>query len=305
MLNVWKIDRFALHDGPGIRTNIYLKGCALRCLWCSNPEGQTSEPNLVFVQQRCIGCNLCIERCPQKALQIKPASIAGQFEMEIDRAVCNICGECVSICSSKALETWGISYSVPDLMKLVEQDRQAFRKSGGGITLTGGDPLFQWESVMELLQSCRQNGIHTAIETSACLDEEHFEPILHQVDWLFIDLKHMDSDSHLKLTGKRNDLILNNARLASAILARRRKVLVIRLVVVPGINDGQNISQAASFIRSLPYIERVELLPYHRYGENNYRLLGRIYGLPDLEPPAAEVMVGYRKLMESYGITCI
>ena len=305
MLNIWKIDRFALHDGPGIRTNIYCKGCPLRCRWCSNPEGQTPEPDLVFVQNRCIGCKLCLDVCPQKALQIRNASVAGQYEVEINRALCNVCGDCVSVCSSRALEVWGRFYSTPDLLGLIEQDRQAYRKSGGGITLTGGEPLQQWESSRELLQSCHQRGIHTVVETCGYLETEHFEQILNNVDWLFIDLKHMDSDSHLELTGQRNDIILKNTRLASTMLAQRRKVLVIRMVVAPGINDGQNIDALADFVRSLPYVERIELLPYHRYGEHNYRLLDRTYGLPDLEPPALEVINSYRKLIGSRGIACL
>jgi pyruvate formate lyase activating enzyme len=189
-------------------------------------------------------------------------------------------------------------------MSLIERDRQAYRKSGGGITLTGGEPLYQWEGVKELLQVCNRRGIHTAVETCAYA-EEHFEEILHYVDWLFIDLKHMDSDSHLKVTGKRNDLILKNTRLASNVLARRKKVLVIRMVIVPGINDGQNINATVNFIRSLPYVEKVELLPYHRYGAHDYTLLGRIYGLPDLKPPAPKVIASYRKLLESRGIACL
>jgi len=305
MLNVLKIDRFAIHDGPGIRTTIYCKGCPLRCVWCSNPEGQEPDPNLVFLQTRCIGCGVCADSCSNKALKFATGCAADKYEVEIDRANCNMCGDCVSVCSPKALEVWGRSYSIPDLLRIVEQDRQVYRKSGGGIMLTGGEPLFQWRYVREFLQSCYQSGIHTAIETCAYSSEEHFDQIVNQVDWLFIDLKHMDSNAHLKLTGKRNDLILRNTRLASTVLARRRKVLVIRMTVVPGINDGENIYAMANFVRSLPYVERVELLQYHTYGVHKYRLLGRTYSLLNLEPPTPEVMAGYRKLIEDHGIACL
>jgi pyruvate formate lyase activating enzyme len=298
MLNVWKIDRFALNDGPGIRTLIYCKGCPLRCTWCSNPEGQEPEPNLVFVQKKCIGCGFCVDSCPNRALQLRTSSTADEYEVQIDRANCNMCGDCVSVCSPKALEIWGRFYSMHELLEIIEKDRQVYRESGGGITLTGGEPLYQWKDVRELLQVCHQRGIHTAVETCAYSNKEHFEQMLHQVDWLFIDLKHMDSDTHLKLTGKRNDLILRNTRLASNVLKQRRKILVIRMVVVPGINDGENINAMANFVKSLPYVEGIELLPYHRYGTYKYSLLGRTYDLAELEPPNSEAMARYRKLIE-------
>ncbi len=304
-LNIWKIDYSAIHDGPGIRTAIYLKGCPLRCIWCANPEGQTIAPNLVFIESRCIDCRLCIEACPKGVLELDKDAVAQKRKLRLNRDRCDICGECVLICPSKALEVWGESRSVSDILNLLEKNRPIFRKSGGGITLTGGDPLQQPEATLELLEQCRKRGIHTVIETSGYGDKNIFEKILKHVDWLFIDLKHMDPEEHFKLTGKKNDLILDNVRTASSLFAGKNGNLIIRMVVVPGVNDGDNILRAADFFRSLPYIRAVEFLPYHRYAIAKYELLNRSYRLPNLEPPSDEIMEKCRKAMQSNGIAVI
>ena len=301
-MNIWKIDYSAVHDGPGIRTSLYLKGCPLRCLWCSNPEGQTSHPNLVFTQLRCIDCGLCVERCPTRAIELQKDSAAQNPKLHVDRSKCNLCGECVSICSPKALEIWGRKYDISEVLRILEKNRFLYRKSGGGVTLTGGEPLNQSESVLELLEQCRKKGIHTVVETSGSGDEEAFDRILGEVDWLFIDLKHMDPEEHLRITGIKNGLIHKNVKRASSLLKKRNRVLVIRMVVVPGINDGENIKKTADFARSLPYVKEVEFLPYHRYGVAKYELLDRSYSLPDLNPPSDESMEDYRRLLISSGL---
>ena len=305
MINAWKIDYSAVHDGPGVRTSVYFKGCPLRCIWCSNPEGQRSEPNLVFMQSGCIDCGLCVEKCPTKALELQRDSETQKPKLQVNRIKCNLCGECISACSPKALQIWGKYYPIPELLKIVEENRPIYRKSGGGITLTGGEPLYQWESTLELLEQCRKRGIHTVVETSAYGSEEAFDRILGEVDLLFIDLKHMDPEEHLRLTGKGNDLILQNLKRASSVLNKRNRYLVIRMVVVPGINDGDNIHKAAEFLRSLPYIKGVEFLPYHRYGITKYELLNCFYQLPDLKPTSDELIENCKKVMISYGIVNI
>jgi pyruvate formate lyase activating enzyme len=303
MLNIWKIDHSAIHDGPGIRTAVYFKGCPLKCIWCSNPEGQTPDPNLVFIQIKCIGCGLCIEKCPTKAIEFKEHDVIPNVHLQINRAKCNLCGDCVLVCPTEALEILGKKYSIAELLHVLEKDRPIHRKSGGGVTLTGGEPLFQPESITELVKLCCKRGIHIVMETCAYGDEETFKRILEKVNWLFIDLKHMDPKTHFRLTGKYNDLIHNNVRLASAMMAAKNRVLVIRMVVVPGINDGNNIYELAKFLHSLPYIENVELLPYHRYGTHKYNLLNRSYDLINLEPPSSELMEKCQKIFEKYRIS--
>jgi pyruvate formate lyase activating enzyme len=303
MIRVWKIDYSAVHDGPGIRTSLYLKGCPLRCIWCSNPEGQASNPNLVFMQSRCVDCGLCVERCPTRAIELQKDFMTQKPKLQVNRTECNLCGECISVCSPKALEIWGRNYSISELLKIVEKNRFLYRKSGGGITLTGGEPLGQSESILEFLQQCHKRGIHTVLETSAFGDEGAFDRILREVDWLFIDLKHMDPEDHLRITGRRNDLILRNVRHASSLLKKRGRTLVIRMVVVPGINDGDNIYKTAEFVHSLSYVKGIEFLPYHRYGIAKYELLNRSYSLPDLEPPSDELMENCKKVLISFGLT--
>ncbi len=299
---VWKIDRFALHDGPGIRTNFYFKGCALRCEWCDNPEGQTSIPEMVLFRSRCNGCGLCVERCPHQAVWFQHPSGTDKTNLRINRSKCNLCGVCVSVCLRNALEIWGRKYSILELVDILERDRSVHKRSGGGVTCTGGDPLYQSGFTLKLLKLCRKRGIHTGIETCGHVDEKSFRAILKEGDWLAIDLKHMNWKDHLLLTGKSNDLILRNLRLASSALATRQRALVIRMVVVPGANDKNNVHEMANFLSSLPFITLVELLPYHAYGVYKYDLLGCSYNLKDIMPPTTEAMARYKGVLESRGI---
>ncbi len=295
---IWKTDRFATHDGPGIRTTLYFKGCPLRCKWCSNPEGQTRQPELVLVKADCNGCGLCIGACPAQALGLPDRARA----VQVYRSKCNSCGACASVCPTGALQIWGQSYSVPDLVEMLEKDRLIYKRSGGGLTCTGGEPLYQAEFLQGLVEECHRWGIHTAVETCAYADEGAFKAVLQVVDWLFIDVKHMNANEHRTFVGKSNEVILRNIRLASLILRTRSKALSIRMVVIPGINDGENISDLSDFLCSLPLVTNVELLPYHRYGVYKYDLLGRRYGLTNVEAPSAEAMGEYRRLLRYRGL---
>lgn len=295
---IWKIDRFAIHDGPGIRTNLYFKGCPLRCFWCSNPEGQENKPELAYSQVRCTACGRCYDVCPTGAL--KPE--AGQAGL--DFLECTNCGQCVSVCLPGALSLYQRSYTLEQVMEVVKRDRHAYRRSGGGITCTGGEPFLQAGFLMDLLTACRKQGIHTAVESSGCVNPSQFRDALDRIDWLFLDLKHLDPERHRHLTGRDNAVILQNLRTASSVFGNSGKVLVIRLVVAPGLNDGDNITALAEMAMSLPRVDFVELLPYHAYGREKYQSLGRTYRLDGLEPPHEETMLRYREVIESHGVKC-
>lgn len=299
---LWKIDRFASHDGPGIRTLAYFKGCPLRCAWCSNPEGQSPSPILVCHGAKCTGCGRCLEACPTGALQLLSERGDTPAQVRVDRSRCDCCGACTASCPDDALQVWGQRQSVDDLLQVLEKDRQVHTRSGGGLTCTGGDPVYQWQFLCEVLEACRQRAINTALETCAYADEDHFKPVIERVDWLFIDLKHLEPAAHLHWTGKSNDPILRNTRLASSVLKARGKALVVRQVVVPGVNDSENIRHLADFLCSLPLVTAVELLPYHSYGAHKYDLLGRRYALGDVVLPSADAMDSYRSLLKARGL---
>lgn len=296
--DIWKIDRFAIHDGPGIRTNIYFKGCPLRCWWCSNPEGQHREDELGFSVNKCTGCGLCFNICPQGAIEPQGGHPA------VDFTKCNLCGQCVAVCPAAALYIYGGCYTLAQIMDIVERDRYIYRRSGGGITCTGGEPLMQTKFVQSLLAKCREVGIHTVVDTCGCVSWSRFRETLTNIDWLFFDLKNIDSRRHKKLTGRDNAMILDNLRTASAVLGETGRILVIRQVVVPGRNDEGNIRALAKLASELPHLDMIELLPYHNYGMHKHQTLGRQYRLKDLAPPSEAKLKKYQEIIKSYGIKC-
>jgi len=295
---IWKIDRFAIHDGPGIRTNIYFKGCPLSCLWCSNPEGQLQGDELGFSVNKCTGCGLCFNVCPRGAIKTQDGTPLLDFEK------CDLCEKCIEVCSPGALYIYGGYYALSQIMDIAERDRHIYRRSGGGITCTGGEPLIQTKFVQQLLARCHEVGIHTVVETCGCISRNKFINSLPNIDWLFFDLKHISNDRHRELTGKDNVIILDNLRTASKVLSEAGKTLVIRQVVVPGLNDEDNIATLARLVSELPHVDMIELLPYHNYGMHKYQTLGRNYQLNYLALPSTDKLKKYKEIIENYGITC-
>jgi pyruvate formate lyase activating enzyme len=294
---IWKIDRFAIHDGPGIRTNVYFKGCPLRCLWCSNPEGQMSHDQLGLLAAKCTGCGRCFDVCAPGALEAVDGRPA------VDFAACDVCGDCVPVCAPGALFVYGGTYTLSQLMDIVERDRHVYRRSGGGITLTGGEPLLQHDFAQQLLGACHKVGIHTVVETCGCIGSPVFLESLREIDWLFFDLKHIDPVEHRRLTGRSNDMILENLRTASSFFREKDRKLVLRQVVVPGLNDGENITALARLAAGLPRVDMIELLPCHNYGTDKYATLG--WSLPEeLVVPSVELLDKYRDTIEGYGVPC-
>lgn len=304
---IWKIDRFALHDGPGIRTSVYFQGCPLRCAWCSNPEGQSPESQLIFLESRCDGCGICVDACPREVIQ-PCETLSGKpypDTLVIDRSLCDRCGVCASLCPTNALSVPAHECSVAELLDFFERDRAIFRRSGGGVTCTGGEPLRQWRFLTTVLSECQRRGLHTVVETCGFAGKEALEAVLPYVDQLFFDLKHPGGPEHLRLTWRDNTPVLRNLRVASAVLGERGKALIVRYVVVPGLNDGDAIDALATLVADLPHLDLVELLPLHAYGSYKYAALGREYGLEGCPSPSGEEMERHRAFIEEQGCVCV
>lgn len=296
---VFDIQKFSLHDGPGIRTLVLLKGCPLRCLWCCNPESQSARPEVVCFAEKCIrkdghDCRDCLQHCPAGALRLTEE---GAVALDHDR--CEVCATCADVCPSGAFTVFGASMTVEDVFAQVDQDRIFYRRSGGGVTLSGGEPAMQPEFSAALLRRFHEAGLHTAMETCGHAPWDVMERLLSHLDLVLYDLKHMDSEVHRALVGVPNDLILDNARRTAATGVE----MAIRVPVVPGHNDSDaNLEATACFVREIG-VGRVHLLPYHDFGAAKYRRLGLKYKLAGLPRPHDKEMECFRPLFESYGLT--
>ena len=277
---IFNIQRFTVHDGPGIRTEIFFKGCPLKCKWCSNPESINANTEIGVYANRCIGtdkCGLCLTTCPESP---KPFIIEDKTVTTINRQTCVACGKCADACPANALVIWGKKMTVPEVMEVILKDMPYYQKSGGGVTLSGGEVLLQWRFARELLQECRKHGIHTCVESSLHIKPEILEEILPFIDLVITDIKHMDSAQHLINSGVGNELILENIK--RVVLSN--SPLIIRIPVIPDHNNSEdNIRATAEFIRKElnNRVLQVQLLPYRQLGTEKYASLGLKYPMPD------------------------
>lgn len=292
---IHKIERFSLHDGPGIRTLVITKGCPLRCRWCSSPYTQSPHPEVLYIRSRCTGCGRCLEVCPQTAIS-KGEDLS---KVRTDRTLCTGCGTCVEVCAYGARELSGRYYTPEELFREVEKDGAFYRRSGGGVTVGGGEPTMQAEFVGKFLSLCRSHCFHTAMETCAFTSWERLALLLNLLDLVYIDLKHMDENRHREWTGASNLEILENIRRAA-----QEAHVILRIPVVPGFNDSeQNISESARFAKGLgDNVLRLELLPYHQFGIHRYDELDRVCATESVQPPADEHMENLRGIARSFGI---
>ncbi|BAQ67711.1 [pyruvate formate-lyase]-activating enzyme [Rhodovulum sulfidophilum] len=291
---VFDIQRYSIHDGPGLRTIVFLKGCPLRCRWCSNPESQNPEPELFFRSSSCIKCGQCVPVCPTQAL----APTNPGF---VDRSKCVECGTCTTVCPTQALSMSGKKMSVTQVMQELRKDAIHYRRSGGGVTLSGGEPLFQHEFAKQLLMACHEQGWNTAMETTGYTTREIVRDVIPHVDHVLLDMKSIDPDAHVANTGVDNRIILENALCISALTHT-----VVRVPVVPGVNDSIEAAEAvARFAKLMRDVDTVHLLPYHSYGENKYSLLGRSYPMGDTPNMKPETVTPLVEAIESFGLTCV
>ncbi len=275
---VFEIERFALNDGPGIRTVVFFKGCPLRCPWCSNPESQRAEPELFYRQRRCLGCQACVEACDRGALAYGDSVL-------IDRERCDACGRCTQACNSGALSMAGRELSVREIFLEVRRDEAFYRNSGGGVTFSGGEPAAQPRALRELAELCHGAGLHTCIETCGEFPWEAVRETLPALDLFLFDIKLVDPGRHEELTGSGNARLLGNFRR----LLEAGKAVTVRLPLLPGINDGRTDLEAlADFLAEAAPGIRLDVLPYHRLGNAKYAGLGRQYRLEQLAPPPAQ-----------------
>ncbi|MDS0528239.1 glycyl-radical enzyme activating protein [Clostridium sp. SHJSY1] len=291
---VFDIQRFSVHDGPGIRTIVFLKGCPLSCKWCSNPESQSLKPVIMYQEMNCIHCGRCIKACKKGAISINNKDF-------IDRDICTACGECVNVCPASALILKGKKMTVEQVVKELKKDSINYRRSGGGITLSGGEPLVQSDFSKELLKACKVQGWHTAIETTGYGSVESIEKVFPYIDLALMDIKNMNSNIHKKYTGVSNEIILKNAKRISQITK-----MVVRVPVIPEFNSSEDIIyEICKFAKELNSVNTIHLLPYHTYGENKYKLLGRDYSMNELGNLDEEEVEKLKRIVEGESMNCI
>jgi pyruvate formate lyase activating enzyme len=285
---VFDIKKFSIHDGPGIRTTVFLKGCPLACWWCHNPESQSIGVEIMLQERRCIRCGACVGECPNGAIMETEAGV------QTDLAVCTSCGECVSSCQAEARQLVGREMTVREVLADIRQDTLFYDQSGGGVTFSGGEPLSQHRFLTALLKSCREEELHTILDTCGFASWEIFDAIRPYVDVFLYDLKLIDDEQHKQYTGVSNQLILSNLKA----LVMHDQQMIVRIPLIPGITDTEhNLRAIAEYLATMPNVIEVNLLPYHDSARGKYARLGQLYKLPE---PSATISGSHAEALDIF-----
>lgn len=292
---IFDIKRYAINDGPGIRTAIFFKGCPLDCWWCHNPEGQSAQPQLMFRSNRCKSSKACLQACPQDAITWKEGSVTNWEE-------CDDCGKCAEVCFAGAREIIGREMNIDQLMAEIERDIPFYDQSEGGVTFTGGEPMQQREFLEEALLACKERQIHTTVDTCGYSSWENINSIRPYVDLFLYDVKLMDAGKHIKYTAVSNRRILDNL----CNLSNARAHIIVRIPLIPGINDdNENIELCGAFLAAIPHLDGVELMPYHEIGLAKYQALGMNYRLENTISPTDEQIGKVEMMLYGYHLPVI
>lgn len=292
-LAIMEIERFAIHDGPGIRSTVFLQGCSLRCPWCANPESQTIGSKLMYYEKKCIRCGRCAAICPKKAILLEESTL------KIQREKCISCKKCEAVCLQDAMVFSGKEFTVDDILSVILRDRDYYEESGGGVTISGGECFVQFQGLMELLKKLKQEKLHVAVETCGQTNLEYIKEAFPYIDLFLFDLKHMDAEIFHKVTGGDLEQILENI---TYIAKKDSGKIIIRVPVIPGFNYKEKfIKNIFSFVKKTG-ITKVNLLPYHTFGINKYKQLGRNYPMKYMQSLKKEELGIYRDYGETMGI---
>lgn len=275
---IFEIKRFAVHDGDGIRTTVFFKGCPLKCVWCHNPEGIDFHPQISYYENKCIGCGECASVCEHSAHHM-----VDDIHI-LDREQCTACGKCAEVCLGEALKFYGKTMTVDELMPLIMEDLEFYENSGGGVTLSGGECLMQADFCAELLKKLRKKGVHTAVDTCGFVPKSAIDKVIPFTNIFLYDIKAFDEDVHIQCTGYSNRQILENLQYLDSC----GKKIEIRIPYVPGMNDDQ-LPKIASFLSTLQNITKVKILPYHNYAGSKYKSLDMENTLPQIVPSDEEI----------------
>ena len=292
---VFNIQKFSIHDGPGVRTTVFLKGCPLRCQWCANPESQSPRVQILYDMKKCLHCGKCVQNCPEHALHTDES---GKIHIERDR--CSACLACTELCPQKALTSAGEEKTTEEVLRICMQDQPFYEESGGGVTISGGEGMVQPDFVEDLVLQLKEKKVHTAIETTGCVSPAIFRRLAPLFDLLLFDVKHWNSEAHRRGTNAGNELIIENLR-----WAREQNLNILpRIPVIPGFNAALEDAHGLASLLSQLGLQRVQLLPFHQMGERKYEFLDRDYCLSGQKPLHKENLQDYQQCFFKEGLDC-